>query len=190
MIINLLPGLVPPDLQKAAKRREQAFAKDWQEHVNTVRRIPVEATDDAMKRANEADPIRAIHNLDLYDLEGAFNYESEKLDIFRLRAFDTEIEHVLDTALQYVIQEVQYEQATVCGIAVGLTLTIIENFRPLAKYANRSFRPDPRSVAEIRAEMADEFPRAVRRLQQELDLALKLEKEAAAGDDNTSGASK
>jgi hypothetical protein len=87
-----LPGFLPANFQDPLKRNKGAFARRRQEHLNSVRRIPVEVTDDATRLAIEADASKAIHNVTLDELDGRFNF------MFAMCALDNEIEHMLDAA--------------------------------------------------------------------------------------------
>ena len=136
---------------------------------NTVPRIPVEPIDEAMKRAIKADG-KAVHDIALDDLDSAFNA------LFAVCRSDSQLIRALDAAFVYMIDETQYEHATVCGIGVGVAVNVIGSL--LADGPDSLSEGFSRNAAQVRAQVAAEFPDTVQRL-----FGLEVERKRSAGND-------
>ena len=103
------PGVPGPGSSSEEPQRETP---------KTVLHVPVEPIDEAMKRAIKTDPGKAVHNIVLNDLDSAFNA------LFAVCKPDNQLIRALDAAYCYMLDETQYEHATVCGIGVGVAANI------------------------------------------------------------------
>lgn len=97
-------------------------------------------------------------------LRDAWEFETEKKELFELRSIDTEIEFMIDSGLEAALEGMDTEQSTVSGIAVAVMKAMLSSHRALAKYISGPRRPEVRSSAEIQEELTGEYPRAVSRL--------------------------
>ena len=136
---------------------------------NTVLYIPVEPIDETMKRAIQADG-KAVHNIALNDLDSAFN------ELFFACGSDQQLIHALDAGYCYMVDETQYEHATVCGIGVGVAANIVGSL--LAHAPDTTSGALSREAAKLRAEIAAKFPDAVKSV-----FGLEIERKGSAGDD-------
>jgi hypothetical protein len=137
--------------------------------------IPVEPTGEAMKHAIKTDPGKAVHNIALNDLDSVFNA------LFVACGADQQLIHALDAAYLYMIDEMQYEHATVCGIGVGVAIHVIGSF--LAHAPDTTSKALSPNAAQLRAEITAKFPDAVQRL-----FGLEIERKGSAGNGGATAA--
>jgi hypothetical protein len=150
--------------------RISAQSSNTESSTDTVRRIPVEPTGEAMKRAIKADG-KAVHNIALNDLDSAFNA------LFLICGTDGQLIHALDAAYCYMVDEMQYEHATVCGIGVGMAINVLGSL--LAHAPDTTSGALSRNAAQLRAEITVRFPDAVQRL-----FGLEIERKGSAGSES------
>jgi hypothetical protein len=131
------------------------LAQSHQDEPKTVLHIPVEPIDEAMERAIEADG-KSVHAIKLNELDSAFNA------LFLVCRSDSQLIGALDAAFVYMIDETQYEHATVCGIGVGVAVKVIGSL--LADGPVSLSEGFSRNAAQVRAQVAAEFPDTVQRL--------------------------
>jgi hypothetical protein len=137
---------------------------------NTVPRIPVEPTGEVMKRAIKADG-KTVHNIALNDLDSVFNA------LFVACGADQQLIHALDAAYLYMVDETQYEHATVCGIGVGVAINVIGSL--LAHAPDTTSGASSPNTAQLRAEITAKFSDAVQRL-----FGLEVGRKRSAGNDS------
>jgi hypothetical protein len=135
----------------------------------TVHHIPVEPTGEAMKRAIATDG-KAVHDIALNELDSAFNA------LFAVCRSDNQLIRALDAGYGYMVDETQYEHATVCGIGVGVAANIVGSL--LAHGPDTTSGALSREAAKLRAEIAAKFPDAVQHL-----FGLKIERKGSVGND-------
>lgn len=134
--------------------------------------MPISAVGNKVKAAIATDPERWDHLIHEYHLHDAWNFETEKREIFELKKFDNEIEGMIEGGLKAAFDCMNYEHATVIGTVLCTMKGMLASHRALAKYVHSPERPEVRSIEEIHYELSGEFPRSVRRLMLELDYAL------------------
>jgi hypothetical protein len=154
------PGVPGPGSSSEERQRE---------NPKTVLHLPVEPIDEAMKRAIKADG-KAVHDIELDDLDGTFNA------LFLICGTDRQLIRALDAAYVYMIDETQYKHATVCGIGVGVAISVIGSL--LAHAPDSPSGALSRSAAQVRAEITFNFPDAVKSL-----FGLGIERKDSAGND-------
>jgi hypothetical protein len=79
-------------------------------------RIPVERPEPS----SEPDDFDLLHDYCIRDLQDAYDFETEKREMFDLSFVDTEIEKAIDSALKFGIEQMENPAATVPGIVVGV----------------------------------------------------------------------
>jgi hypothetical protein len=135
---------------------DELAQRQLENHTKMVPNIPVEPIDEAMKRAIKSDAGKAVHNIALNDLDSVFNA------LFVACGADQQLIHALDAAYLYMVDETQYEHATVCGIGVGVAINVIGSL--LAHAPDTTSGALSPNAAQLRAEITAKFPDAVQRL--------------------------
>ena len=155
------------------KIQKPSWNEEYRRDPSKIYYMPFCAVDNQFKAAISNDfPERHDHLLHERELEHAWEFETEKREIFGLKNVDNEIETVIEAALEAGLECMDYEHATVSGTIVTVIKAVLCNHRALSKYVLGPARPEVRSVEEIHKELAGEFPRAVYRLMFELNDAL------------------
>jgi hypothetical protein len=140
--------------------------------------MPISAVGNKVKAAIATDPERWDHLIHEYHLHDAWNFETEKREIFELKKFDNEIEGMIEGGLEAAFDCMNYEHATVIGTVLCTMKGMLASHRVLAKYVHGPERPEVRSIEEVQYELSGESPRAVRSLLLELDQALERKADA------------
>lgn len=168
------------DFQKALDNHLQEEAPLWQRTVNTVRHIPVEHETKTANDLAKSDPETEVHAYYERDLQNAYNYRTEMTEMFQARHIDDKLETVIWAGLNFALEAMESEHATVSGIVVGTMRAMLWSQQAFHTYFYGPTRPYPRSVKDIKAHIEAEKTRSVtlHYLKAELEHALDLEARA------------
>lgn len=158
----------------------QKEAPLWQRTVNTVRHIPVEHETQTASDLAKSDPEAEVHAYCERDLQDAYDYRTEMMEMFQTRHIDDKLETVIWAGLNFALEAMESEHATVSGIVVGTMRAMLWSQQAFHTYFYGPTRPYPRSVKDIKAHIEAEKTRSVtlHYLEAELEHALDLEARA------------
>lgn len=152
----------------------------WQHNINTIRHIPVERETSVEKNVAKADLDAEVHAYCEYDLQDAYDYRTEMMEMFQARHIDDKLETVIWAGLEFALEAMKSERATVSGIVVGTMRAMLWSQQAFHSYFHGPRRPYPRSIKDIEAHIEAEKTRSVtlHYLEGELEDALDLEARA------------
>lgn len=153
----------------------------WLAHVDASPKMPIDSEDRNSDLEPSEDTDDVIHNLNLRDLEEAWEFETERCEMFKLARRDNEIDDVIIAGLSFAIGEMQNPRATVCGVVIGTMAAIFNNHRAFTPYLQAPARPFPRRISAIVADIEREGLNNLNRLKYELELAVDMEALATGG---------
>jgi hypothetical protein len=126
-------------------RPEEGYRRD----PSKIYYMPFNAVSNKFAAAIGNDPSeRHDHLVHEHELHDAWEFETEKREIFGLKSADHEIETVIEAAIEAGFECMDYEHATVAGTIVTVIKAMLNNHRALAKYVVGPARPEVRSVEE------------------------------------------
>jgi hypothetical protein len=163
--------LIDNDNHASSKQSKEPFDGDGAQEGRPPwkRRLPIEA-DDALRRKIPGAGVTLEHTIRLNDLHLAWRYDEEKHRVFGLQTPDQHIRDVIDLLLDVAITEMQFENATVSGVAYKMICAAVEACPPLRKQVLGPILFHVRSRDEVLAEIAC-ISKILARLQEELELA-------------------
>jgi hypothetical protein len=152
----------------------------WQHNINAIHHIPVEHKTRAANDLAKGDPDVEVHAYCEYHLQDAYDYRTEMMEMFQARHIDDKLETVIWAGLEFALEAMKSEHATVSGIVVGTMRAMLWNQQTFHSYFHGPRRPYPRSVKDIEAHIEAEKIRSVtlHYLEGELEDARNLEARA------------
>lgn len=169
-----------PKYNRAQDKYWSKEALMWQHDVNTVRRIPVEHETSITSALAKNSPGTEVHAYCERDLQDAYDYRTEMMEMFQARHIDDKLETVIWAGLDSALEAMKSEHATVSGIVVGTMRAMLWSQQAFHSYFHGPHRPYPRSVKDVKAHIEAEKTRSITLHYLELELEHALDLEARA----------